>query len=198
MNVIAISSQNRESVGTKSASLSRRAGLIPAVVYGTEVPKHVLVKWGEVRHAVYTPDFNLVNLEVDGKPLKCIIKETQFHPVSDEIIHIDFLAVVEGTPINVEVPVRFKGTSIGVKNGGKLIQSIRKLKIRTTPDKLVDQLMVDISHLDLGHVLRVKNVEVGEGIQIQLNSQIPIANVEIPRALKSAAAADAKTAGKKK
>lgn len=134
-----------------------------------------------------------------SKTEQCILKDVQFHPVSNEVVHLDFLRLIKGTPVNVEIPVRFKGVSPGVKAGGKLVQVIRKLKVKTTPENLIDEIVVDISHLELGQVLRIKDVEALKGIEISATPATPIANIEIPRALKSAAAAEAKAkAGKKK
>ncbi|MFZ1496100.1 MAG: 50S ribosomal protein L25, partial [Saprospiraceae bacterium] len=120
----------------------------------------------------------------------------QFHPVTEQLLHIDFLRLVEKTPIKVEVPLRFKGSSPGVKLGGKLIQQIRKIKIKTTPEFLVDELKADISKLDLGQALRVREVTVPQGVEILNNGATPVALIEIPRALKAAAAAEAKAADK--
>ena len=200
MNTVQISGTKRSETGSKGASQVRNQGGIPAVLYGTKEPVHVTVSWGEARHAIYTPDFSLVNLNVEGTDYRCIVKDVQFHAVNDSILHIDFLALNDGNPVKVDVPVRFKGTSVGVKNGGKLVQQLRKITIKTTPDKLIDEVRVDISHLELGAVLRVKSVEVGEGVTILANPATPLAYIEIPRALKSAAAAEAKAAtkGKKK
>lgn len=200
MNSVAISSKERSEVGTKHSNLYRRAGSIPAVIYGNGDPQHILVDLSEVRHVIYTPDFKLAEITVGDKKVKTLVKDVQYHPTSDEILHIDFLTITEGTPVKVDVPVKFSGVSPGVKAGGKLIQQIRKLKIKTTPDKLIDEITVDISHLELGQVLRVKSVPMTEGVEVLVNSATPIAYIEIPRALKSAAAADAKAkaGGKKK
>ena len=198
MNSVAVSTQKREEVGSRVAKIARQEGLIPAVVYGGKSTEHVLVSPKEVKNLIYTSDFKIAKVDLGGQVVDCIVKDTQFHPVSDELLHIDFLRLTEGTPVKVEVPVRFVGTSPGVKLGGKLIQQMRKLKIKTTPENLIDEIKVDISHLDLGQVLRVKSVKVGENIEVLANTSIPIANIEIPRALKSAAAAEAKAGGKKK
>ena len=108
------------------------------------------------------------------------------------MLHIDFLRLIADTPIKVEVPLRFKGVSPGVKLGGKLIQQLRKIKIKTTPEYLVDELKADISKLDLGQALRVREVIVPKGVEIINNGATPVALIEIPRALKAAAAAEAK------
>lgn len=198
MNTVAVSTQKREEVGSRLAKISRSEGLVPAVIYGGKETQHVLVSPKEIKGLIYTSDFKIAKVEVDGDVVDCIVKDTQFHPVSDELIHIDFLRLSPGRPVKVEIPVRFVGTSPGVKLGGKLIQQMRKIKIKTTPENLIDEVKVDISHLDLGHVLRVKSIEVSANIEVLANSSIPIANIEIPRALKSAAAAEAKTGAKKK
>ena len=99
--------------------------------------------------------------------------------------------------VKVDVPVRFYGTSPGVKSGGKLIQMVRKVTLKTLPENLIDEVKVDISGLELGGVLRIKNIDLPDNVEIMANGSIPIANVEVPRALKSAAAEEKKAAGKK-
>ena len=149
-----------------------------------------------VKNLIYTPDFKIAELTIDGKPYRAILKAAQFHPVSDALLHVDFLRLIEKTPIKVEVPLRFKGVSPGVKVGGKLIQQVRKIKIKTTPEYLVDELKADISSLELGQALRMKEVIVPKGIEILNNMATPVALIEIPRALKAAAAAEAKAVDK--
>ena len=194
MNGIAISAKKREGLGGPKSALLRKEGLIPAIIYGGIDPLHISVTEKEVKNLIYTPDFNLAEIDSEGKQYKCIVKDVQYHPVSDKILHIDFLKLTDGVPIKVEIPIRFNGVSPGVKLGGKLIQSMRKLKIKTMPENLVDEVRVDISHLDLGSVLRVKNVETNGKFEILVNASTPLANIEIPRALKSAATVEAKAA----
>jgi large subunit ribosomal protein L25 len=195
---VSIPSVLRSDVGTKQAKLDRNAGFIPAVIYGAKKdPVHINVKLNDVKNIIYTPDFKVAEINVGGSTYKCIVKDTQFHAVKDQLTHIDFLRIEEGIPLKVQVPVRFTGTSPGVKLGGRLIQLVRKVTLKTLPQHIVDQVTVDISGLDLGGVLRVKSIVVPEGVEIMANPSIPIANVEIPRALKSAAAEEKKAAGKK-
>jgi large subunit ribosomal protein L25 len=143
---------------------------------------------------IFTPDFKIAEVNIDGNVERCILKEYQCHPVTEEILHIDFLRLKDGVDVKVDIPVRFKGTSPGVKLGGKLQQQMRKVRIKTTPEKLIDEVIVDISHLELGDVLRVKDIDVAKSIEIMVNESNPLATVEIPRALKSAAAAEDKAA----
>ena len=115
-----------------------------------------------------------------------------------KILHVDFLLLTPGHPVKVNIPLRLKGVSPGVKAGGKLIQSVRKVKVKCLPEAIVDQMMLDISSLELGQTARVRDIETIEGLEITMAPAVPVVLIEIPRALRSAAAADAKAAGKKK
>lgn len=192
MQVVAISGNPRENLGKKATKADRAAGLIPCVIYGGDEVHHFTTTPNEVKALIYTPDFKLAEIELNGTTYKSIVKEIQFHPVTDAILHIDFLRLVENHPIKVQVPVRFFGTSPGLKVGGKLIQNVRRIKIKTTPENLVDELKLDISNLELGESIRVRDIEVNDNIEIMMPSGTPVGTVEIPRALRSAAAAKAK------
>ncbi|MBK7522643.1 MAG: 50S ribosomal protein L25 [Saprospiraceae bacterium] len=193
-----IQGNTRSDVGKKGSATDRKNGLIPAVLYGGKDVKHFTVTHASVKGIVYTPDFKLAKINLSGETYNAILKQVQFHPVTDQVIHIDFLRLIDKTPIKVDVPLRFKGVSPGVKVGGKLIQQVRKIRIKTLPDSLVDELHADISSLDLGQSLRVKDVVIPGGIEILNNPATPVALIEIPRALKAAAAAEAKLDQKKK
>ncbi|NUQ23755.1 MAG: 50S ribosomal protein L25 [Saprospiraceae bacterium] len=194
MEVVAIKGQGRSGLGKKATKAVRNDGRIPCVIYGGGDAIHFTTTGSEVKNLVYSGDFKLAEIDVDGKPHKCILKDIQFHPVNDKILHIDFLRLVDGHPVKVEVPLRFKGVSAGVKAGGKLLQTVRKVKIKTTPEHLVDELSVDITHLEMGQSIRIRDIKPATGIEIINSPGIPIATIEIPRALRSAAT----TAEKKK
>ncbi|HMO38991.1 MAG TPA: 50S ribosomal protein L25 [Saprospiraceae bacterium] len=200
MQVIAIKGQPRTDLGKRGANAARKQGMIPCVMYGGKEVVHFMTSPSEVRHLIYTPDFKLAEVEVDGKTFKCILKDKQFHPVNDEIRHLDFLILQDKHPVKVEIPIRFRGSSPGVKLGGKLQQNLRTVKIKTTPENLVDELTADISTLELGQSIRIRDMKPGEGIEILSAPGTPIATIEIPRALRSAqqAAAAAAAGGKKK
>ena len=138
---------------------------------------------------VYTPDFKLAEISIGGASRKALLKEISFHPVTDEIEHIDFLELIDGQTINAEIPVKFTGTSPGVKSGGKLIRTLRTVKVKTKPETLVDTLYVSIDGLELGSAVRVRDIVVPDGIELMVDGAIPVANVEVPRALKSAESA---------
>lgn len=188
MQTVTISGDLREGTGSKYARAARRAGLIPCELYGGDDNVHFTARPQELKSLVYTPDFKIANLTVDGKEYSAIMKSIQFHPVTDQILHIDFLQLVEGKSIKVEVPVRFYGTSPGVKNGGNLTQKLHRISIKTTPDNLVEEVKMDISALNLGQSLRVRDIVLEDSIEILNNPSIPVCSVIIPRALKSAEA----------
>jgi len=192
MEIVKVEAQVRTEFGKKHTKLVRKQGLVPAIIYGGGTTAAVSVTPKSVKSLVYTPDFKLAEITAGGETYTCILKDIVFHPLSDEITHIDFLRTIEGTPIKVEIPIGYKGKSPGVKGGGKLISQMRKVKVKTTPDKLTDKLYVDIGELELGNSVRVRDIEIPEGMEIMTTGATPVAIVEVPRALKSAAAAEEK------
>jgi len=195
MNVVNVQAQKREQTGKKDSKAVRNAGLVPGVIYGGEEIVHFSVEPLELRPIIYTSNFNLIDIDINGKKHRCFVKDTQFHPVTDAPHHIDMIELVDGKSVIVELPVELKGTSPGVREGGKMVKKIRKIKVKTTPEKLVDRLFVDISGMGLNDSIRIRDIEAVEGIQVMNAPAIPIATVEVPRALKSAAAAAAKEGG---
>lgn len=188
MKTVSINAEKREQVGKAASKKIRKQGMVPCIVYANNEATSFAAKPLELRDIIFTPDFKLAEINLDGKSKTCILKDVQFHPVTDEVIHVDFLELTEGATFKVEVPVRFKGTSKGVKAGGKLQQTVRKLKIKTDKEHLVDSITLDITNLKLGQSIRVRDVEPIEGVEIVNAPGIPVAIVEVPRALKSAGA----------
>lgn len=197
MNTIQINATPRTELGKKASKIARKAGKIPAVIYSKNGVAHFSTSKNEVKGLVYTPDFKTVDIQLNGVAYKAILKDIVMHPVTEEIQHIDFLELVEDHPFKANIPVRFKGVSPGVKAGGKLMQTLRTVRIKTTPKNLVDVLYLDISNLALGAAIRVRDLEIPEGIQVLVDGAAPIANVIVPRAMKSAAAKEATAAAKK-
>ena len=192
METVTIEAKLRENLGKNASKQVRREKSVPCIIYGGEENIPVVCEAKSFKTLVYTPEFRLAEVSVNGTTHKCILKDIQFHPVTEEIVHADFLKLADGVTIKVEIPLRIKGTSPGVKAGGKLMQLMRKIKIKTTPEHLIDKLHIDISTLNLGAAMRVKDIQVPEGIQIMNAPGIPVVAVEVPRALKSAAAKEAK------
>lgn len=201
MEIVAVKGQVRDELGKKATKAVRNSALVPCVIYGGKEPVHFATDGREVKDLVYTNGFKLAQIEVGGVVYDCIVKDTQFHPVSEKLLHVDFLQLVKGAKLKVEVPVKFRGVSPGVKAGGKLLQNLRRVKIKTTIENLVDVLVLDISKLELGQSIRVRDIDPENGVEIMNAPSIPVATIEIPRALRSAAAAEkaaADKAGKKK
>ena len=195
MQTVAIEGTPREAFGKKASRSFRKQGLVPCVAYGGDETIHFTAPSTAFKKLVYTPDFKVAEITIDGKMYRAILKDSQSHPVTDEILHIDFLLLKEGRNLITQVPVRTVGVAPGVKLGGKLAQVTRKVKIKTTPEHLVDQMTIDVSKLDLGKSVRVRDIKPAEGVEVMTSSGIPVATVEIPCALRSAQTAAAK-AGK--
>ena len=186
METIKIEGQLRSDINKKTTKAVRATGNIPCVMYGGSEVKHFVTSPKAFKHAIYTPDFKLVEVTIDGKATPCIIKDTQFHPVNDALMHVDLLELVPGQGFNAQVPVTYEGVSPGVKGGGKMIKMIRRVKVRMTPETMVDNLSIDISELELGFSVRVNELTSVEGVVVTDPPNAPIASVVIPRALKSA------------
>lgn len=190
METFTINANPRAGVGTKNAKLDRTAGNIPCVIYGGGKNISCTVDPLSVRGLIYSADFKVVELNIEGEAHRCILKDIQFHPVTDQVQHMDFLSLTDGHPVKIDVPVRCVGASEGVKVGGKLQQKMRRVKIKTLPEKMVDHLTVDITALELGDSVRVRDIELPEGVEIMNPLANPVASVEIPRALRSATAGE--------
>ncbi len=186
MQTISFTAEARD-LSTKPKAI-RKAGRIPAVLYGGKTLEHFTVHQSDVKHLIYTPEFKLASVTLAGNVHNCILKDIQFHPLTDNITHIDFLTLEDGRKVNIEIPVKFKGVSPGVKEGGKLQQSMRRVKVKLDPKYIVNELYIDISELLLGDAVRVRDIEPNEHIEIMVNEATPVAIVEVPRALKSAEA----------
>lgn len=189
MKVVAINGEPRNDLGKKGTKAVRNAGLIPSVLYGGDEPVHFSVGPKDIKSIVYTPEFKIAEISIGGNTYKAILKDVQFHPVTEDIRHLDFLQLVEGKSLKLEVPVRFTGSAPGVKVGGKLQQALRRVKIKTTLEHMVDKVTLDVSELEIGQAIRVRDIQPQEGVEIINAPGIPVATIEVPRALRSATAA---------
>jgi large subunit ribosomal protein L25 len=155
MKLVSMSGSPRENVGKKDAKILRRQGLIPCVLYGGKEQIHFTLTELQFKDVVYAPEACLIKLSVNNKEYETILQDIQFHPVTDRIIHADFLEVSAGKPVQIEVPIKVKGSSPGVIKGGKLHIKQRKLKVRGLVDVIPAELDVDISKLDIGDSILV-------------------------------------------
>ena len=160
MKSVSISGSPRENVGKKDAKAQRVQGMIPCVLYGGKEQKLFVVEEGQFRNLLYTPEVKYVELTVDGKTFNAIVQDTQFHPITDRLLHVDFLEVVDGKPITIEIPFKIKGTSPGVLKGGFLHKRVRKLKVRGLLENIPEDITADISHMDIEDVIRICDINI--------------------------------------
>jgi large subunit ribosomal protein L25 len=196
MKAFSLSGSPRENVGKKDAAQLRKNEMVPCVLYGGEQQHYFDVKYRVLTHLVYTPEVYTVALNLGGKEFKALMQEIQFHPVNDSIMHIDFLLMDESKPVVIDIPVKVAGSSIGVKQGGKLVINVRKLKVRALPKNLPDFVEVNVEHLDIGQAVKVGSVSM-EGVTFLDAPNVVIAAVRMTRAAAAAAAAEAAPAKKK-
>lgn len=180
--------RSQEALGKKGVRSVRTNGNIPAVLYGGAENVNFQVSLSDVRKLIYTPEIFLVNLTVDGKAHKAILKELQFHPVKDSILHIDFLEVFDDKDIVMEVPVKLEGLAEGVRLGGKLSQELRKLKVKGNYKNIPELLSVNVENLGLGKTIQVGALSY-ENLTILNSANNVVAAVKLTRAARGAAAA---------
>ena len=191
MKTIAISGSPRENVGKRDAKELRYEGKVPAVLYGGKEQAHFAVVTTELKDAIYSPEASFVEIELNGNKIKAIIKDMQFHPLTDLLLHVDFLQLFDEKEIVMEIPVKLTGTSPGVKMGGKLVQKLRKLRLRAVPANMPQVVEVSISKLEVGNLFRVR--DLSKGNYTVLNTpEDTIVSVGMSRALKQAENAAAK------
>ena len=178
---------SRTEVGKKSTNELRKNNGIPCILYGIEKEaKAFAVTTDAVRKLVYTPDIHVVNLTIDGVECKAVLKDIQFHPVKDTILHMDFLQIVEDKAIVMEVPTVLTGLAAGVKLGGKLQQAIRKIKVKAVYANIPEKLTVDVTELALGKSIKVGELSF-EGIELVTPAQTVVCSVAATRASREAA-----------
>lgn len=195
MKAISVEGKKRSDLGKKATRHLRSEGFVPGVIYGSTENIHFAATPMSLRNLVYTPDFQIAEISVDGKVHRCILKDLQFDVVTDELNHIDFLELVDDKKVIANLPLKFVGQPEGVKAGGRLEIKMKTLKVRTLPKNLVEAIEVDITNLQLNGNLRVEDVKT-EGMEIMNSPRIPVASIVMTRALRQAESEEAK-AGKK-
>lgn len=176
MKSVSISGSLRENVGKKDAKAQRNQGMIPCVIYGGKEQKLFVVDEREFKNLLYTPEVKYVELNLGGEMKKAIVQETQFHAITDKLLHVDFLEVVDGKPITIEIPLKVAGTSPGVLKGGLLKKRVRKLKVRGLLENVPECITVDISSLDINDVFKIGDINI-ENLEIVDNPNKVIVSV---------------------
>ncbi|MEO8886085.1 MAG: 50S ribosomal protein L25/general stress protein Ctc [Mucilaginibacter sp.] len=185
MKSIAISGSPRENVGKRDAKGLRYQSLVPSVLYGGPTQTHFAVSAADLKPVVYTPDVHFIDLEVAGVKTQAIIKDIQFHPLTEQILHVDFMQLDPAKPLTMEIPVRLTGTSPGVKTGGKLVLKLRKLRVKALPKDHLDSIAVSIEELEVGKSVRVGDLKFDK-LVITNSAEDTIVSVTTSRALRQA------------
>lgn len=189
MRTLEINAHPRKQTGKSETKRLRKQGNVPCVMYGGEEILHFYAEENSFIELVYTPNVYIVTINMDGEKRKAVLKDIQFHPVTDKIIHIDFIEVFDDRPVTIIVPVNLTGDSVGLKAGGKLRLKRRRLTIRGLADVLPDKLDIDISKLDIGQTIQVEELSF-DGIEILdppramvvavISSRLAMKGMEIP------------------
>ncbi len=189
MKTFELAGEVRQTTGKKNAKAFRTEGKVPCVLYGKGDNVHFVAESKNFQKLIYTSDTFIVNLSIDGKKETAIVKDIQFHPVSDEILHVDFARVNAETPIIVEIPVKTEGLAKGVKAGGKLHLATRKLRAKALIENLPDVLSVNVTKLALGKSILVEDLSF-ENVEIVNSPKAVVAQVKLTRAARSGSSAD--------
>lgn len=191
MKSIAIKASVRTEIGKKAAKSLRSKGVVPGILYGESEPKMFEVSAKTLKSLVNTPNVYLIDLDLDGNKYQAILKDIQFHPVSDEVEHVDFLEISDKKPVVIAVPTKTVGTSKGVLAGGKLTVGKRKLKVKALPSKLPDFIEVDITEIAIGGITKVQDIKF-DGLEFLDPKNEVVVAVKATRASVAAATADKK------
>ena len=194
MKTITIKGQLRTGFGKTATREIRSQELVPGVIYGGAQEINFSAPAVAFKPLVYTPSFQLAEVDLDGKIYKCILKDLQFDKVSDSLIHVDMMELVEGKKVIATIPLKFTGSSKGVKDGGKFIAKLNSLKVKTYPKYLKEQIEVVVDDLELNGNIRVEDVKI-EHYEILNSPRIPSASVVLTRQLKQEEATAAPAAG---
>ncbi|MDR1153899.1 MAG: 50S ribosomal protein L25/general stress protein Ctc [Bacteroidales bacterium] len=193
MESIALKASLRKEIGKKSSKAIRAQEGIPCVLYGGEENVNFFATESDFRHLIFTPSVYIVNIDVDGKSHNAIIKDLQFHPVTDKLLHADFYEISDSKPITVEIPVKLTGSSMGVREGGRLVMECRKIKVKGLSKDIPAEIEVDVTELGIGKSIRAGEIKTNK-FDVVLARETPIVSVRTTRAAAAAAQEAAKQA----
>jgi large subunit ribosomal protein L25 len=186
MKAVFMSGSSRSNVGKKDAKALRVEGLVPCVLYGGDSQIHFSVNATQFKPLLFTPDVHTVDLEIDGKSYKAVLQDIQYHNMKDNVLHADFLQLHENKPVIIQIPVRTTGNSAGIRAGGKLVTKLRKLKVRALLSDLPDFITIDISPLEIGMGVKVREV-IAPGLTLLDAQNVDVVAVTATRASRQAA-----------
>ena len=186
MKTFELKGSKRESTGKKAAKAYRKESLVPCVLYGGDEVVHFTVTKEGIRKLIYTPEVHIVNLSIEGKVFTAILKDMQFNPVNDELIHADFLQISKDKPVVLEIPIVLEGLAQGVKDGGKLSMDMRKLKVKGLYKDFPEKLVVNIENLGLGKTIQAGNLQF-DNLELLNAKDNVVASIKVTRAARSLA-----------
>jgi large subunit ribosomal protein L25 len=181
-----LKARKRTEKGKKYNKKIRKQGYTPAIIYGDEKNIMCEIETKALKHLIYTDKVYLINLDLDGEIIKCIKKDEQFHPVTDEILHIDFLKIFDDKKVRIFLPIKLTGFAKGVKVGGHLFQLKRYMRVNAFPKDIPDQLQIDVTDLGLGKSLKIKELSF-DNLEIHEPESDVVAMVKLTRAAMSKA-----------
>lgn len=187
MKTISVKAVKRDEYGKKAAKAVRREGMVPCVLSGNGESVSFSVDPREIKALIYTPNSYIVEFDFDGKKEQAVLREAQFHPVREEILHLDFYRIAEGKPVSIAIPVRLTGNAEGVKVGGKLVLSTRKIFVSGPVDKLPDEITVDVTTLGVGKTIFVGDLK-SDDLKFLTPATTAVCAVRVTRASRGAAA----------
>lgn len=180
MKTVSISGSPRANVGKKDAKALRRAGNVPCVLYGGKEQVAFYAQESAFKKLVYTPDVHIVNLDINGVKTDAIMQDIQFNPVTDRIAHIDFLQIVAGKAVTMNVPISCTGTAVGVREGGKLQVKMRTIKAKGLIEKMPEKISLDVSNMKIGDTVRVGDLKY-DGISFLESENVTVVAVRVTR-----------------
>ena len=198
MKTLTLTGSQRTTIGRTSAHALRREGKVPCILYGGKNILHFEAIEKDFKHLVYTPDVHMIKLDVGGKQIDAILQDIQFHPVTDRIQHVDFLEVISDKPVVMDIPVKLNGTPVGVKEGGKLLKKLTRIRVKALISKIPGTIDLNVEPMKIGDYIRIRDLKY-DGVTFLHEPVVTIVAVKVTREVVEevtpAAAAAAAVAG---
>ena len=180
MKTLTLSGTQRQKIGRTNAASLRREGKVPCILYGGKDIVHFEAIEKDFKHLVYTPDVHMIKLDVGGKKVDAILQAIQFHPITDSIQHVDFLEVIGDKPVVMDIPIKLNGTSIGVKEGGKLLKKLTRIRVKAPISKIPGTIDLNVEPMKIGDYIRIKDLKY-EGVTFLHEQSVTIVAVKVTR-----------------
>lgn len=180
MKTLNLTGTQRKAIGRTNANVIRREGKVPCVLYGGKDIVHFEAVEKDFKPLVFTPDVHMIKLDVGGKQTDAILQAIQFHPVTDKILHVDFLEVIGDKPVVMDIPIKFNGTAVGVKEGGKLLKKLARIRVKAPISKIPGTIDLNVEPLKIGDSIRIKDLKY-EGVTFLHEQNVTVVAVKVTR-----------------